>query len=101
LADEVNQKFKDEQITKSSIGGVIFLRFVCPALATPASANLLAELPPKKAGRTLMLLSKILQNLANGVQFGQKEEFMKSSNTYLEKKEKEVYKYLLSIIVRK
>eukprot|EP01080_Neovahlkampfia_damariscottae_P007477 gene7477-11801_t len=98
LSREVESKFRDEQITKLSVGGVIFLRFFCPAIASPLSAKFVDKIPPKNANRTFVLLSKIIQNLANGIQFGQKEPYMKNSNEYLGKKEKEVSKYLYNVV---
>jgi GTPase-activator protein for Ras-like GTPase len=51
------------------VGGFLFLRFICPAVVTPHRYGLTKSAPSPKAGRTLVLISKLLQNLANGVEF--------------------------------
>jgi len=66
------------------VSGFIFLRFFCPAIVTPEKYHLVSEPPPKEARRGLILVSKLLQNLANGVEFdGSKEEYMKSMNHFV------------------
>jgi len=61
----------------SVIGGFFFLRFVCPAIISPEGFGVLpmGEIPGASR-RPLILISKILQNLGNGVEFGKKEEYM-------------------------
>jgi hypothetical protein len=58
----------------SAIGGFMFLRFICPALVAPDSFGLIRSVPPESR-RALVLVAKVLQNLANFVPFGSKEEF--------------------------
>lgn len=36
LARCVKQKFNNEMIAKVGIGGILFLRFICPALTSPS-----------------------------------------------------------------
>lgn len=80
--DEVDTKFPD--MHRLVVGGFIFLRFFCPAIVTPEKYHLVSEPPSKEARRGLILVSKLLQNLANGVEFdGSKEEYMKSMNHFV------------------
>ncbi|KAH3757384.1 GTPase activation, GAP [Pelomyxa schiedti] len=82
LKDEVHKKFPDSVF--SSIGSFLFLRFFNPALSVPETYGILSKSPPGEIRRQLIIIAKILQNLANGVQFGAKEPFMVKFNTFLE-----------------
>eukprot|EP01119_Soliformovum_irregulare_P009379 TRINITY_DN2264_c0_g1_i3.p1 TRINITY_DN2264_c0_g1~~TRINITY_DN2264_c0_g1_i3.p1 ORF type:complete len:1409 (+),score=408.49 TRINITY_DN2264_c0_g1_i3:529-4227(+) len=66
---------------KSIVGGFFFLRFVCPAIVAPAAFGIVDEPPEKEAQRVLVLVSKILQNLANGKEFH--EPYMIPFNQFL------------------
>jgi hypothetical protein len=60
---------------RSAVGGYICLRFVCPALMTPRAFGVVSVDPPARAARALTLVGKIVQNVANGLEF-KKEAFM-------------------------
>ncbi|KAL0487675.1 hypothetical protein AKO1_008740 [Acrasis kona] len=82
------------------IGGFIILRFFNPAIAAPdifLGPNV-AKKRNKNAQRNLILISKIIQNLANGVVFGNKEKYMISMNEFLVSKREDMRNYLLSVI---
>lgn len=81
LRTEVGQKFPDSEYI--SVGGFYFLRLICPALVSPDGFGIVDALNPA-CRRPLILVSKILQNLANGVLFGAKESYMLPLNTFLE-----------------
>ncbi|KAF2075606.1 hypothetical protein CYY_003074 [Polysphondylium violaceum] len=81
LQSEVIKKFPDNK--HSSVGGFIFLRFLCPAIIAPHTAGLVDEAPGPEATRALVLIGKVLQNLANGIEFGQKESFMIPVNRFI------------------
>lgn len=55
---------KDNSIT--AISAFFFLRFICPALVTPEGVGLLDTTPSKGVRRTLLVLAKIIQNMAFG-----------------------------------
>ncbi|KAJ3452613.1 gtpase-activator protein for ras-like gtpases [Anaeramoeba flamelloides] len=63
--------------------GFFFLRFICPAIISPENADLVKERIPVEVRRALILITKALQNLANGVMFGNKEEFMIPLNKFI------------------
>lgn len=67
----------------TSVSGFLFLRFFCPALLNPKLFGLLPDSPLPKAQRTLTLIAKSLQALANLSTFGQKEEWMVPMNKFL------------------
>eukprot|EP00455_Lapot_gusevi_P019790 TRINITY_DN2106_c0_g1_i6.p1 TRINITY_DN2106_c0_g1~~TRINITY_DN2106_c0_g1_i6.p1 ORF type:complete len:312 (-),score=95.76 TRINITY_DN2106_c0_g1_i6:303-1208(-) len=68
----------------SSVGGLVFLRFICPALLMPDAAGLITD-SSAEVRRKLLLVAKILQNLANGVLFGSKEDYMIPLNPLVER----------------
>ena len=75
--DAVNARFPDVQ--HHVVGGFIFLRFICPALLSPTRWNFTAEVT-SKAQRAIILISKTLQNLANGVKFSAAKPEMMEMN---------------------
>jgi len=90
LAHDVHERFPGSE--RIAIGGTFFLRFICPALIAPHSYALLMTpdrkkpiVPNDQLQRQLVLLGKVLQNLANGVLFGKKEPFMIRMNQFITK----------------
>jgi len=81
-----------------SVGGFVFLRFVNPSILFPTKYGLIEEMPDSPSGkRQLILVTKVLQNLANGVRFGQKESFMLPLNDFLESNQQPYKKYLQQV----
>ncbi|KAJ6240439.1 ras gtpase-activating protein [Anaeramoeba flamelloides] len=78
LKSEVKKKFPDNVI--SSVGGFIFLRFLCPAIVSPQYYNLIDEEPTKNAKRGLLLLSTVVQALSNGITFSSNRFHMQPIN---------------------
>ncbi|KAL8763088.1 MAG: hypothetical protein Q9184_001048 [Pyrenodesmia sp. 2 TL-2023] len=70
-------------VTYSSVSGFLFLRFFCPALLNPHLFGLLKDHPRPQAQRTLTLISKTLNTLANLSTFGSKEPWMEPMNSFL------------------
>ncbi|KAI9778425.1 MAG: hypothetical protein M1839_008071 [Geoglossum umbratile] len=70
-------------IAYSSVSGFLFLRFICPAVLNPKLFGLLRDHPKPKAQRTLTLIAKSLQGLANMSSFGAKEPWMEPMNRFL------------------
>ncbi|PWW72423.1 hypothetical protein C7212DRAFT_232504 [Tuber magnatum] len=67
----------------SSVCGFLFLRFFCPAILNPKLFGLLKDHPGVRAQRTLTLVAKSLQGLANMSTFGVKEPWMEQMNEFL------------------
>jgi len=84
----------DEKCLYTAASGFIFLRFFCPAILTPTSFGLLREHPSPETGRDLMLIVKTLQNLANLVVFGKKEDFMTCCNDWIERNMDKMKKFI-------
>ncbi|KAI8855111.1 hypothetical protein BC829DRAFT_485678 [Chytridium lagenaria] len=68
----------------SGVSGFLFLRFFCPAILSPRLFNITQDLPTPAATRTLTLLAKIIQNLANLTEFGNKEPYMVQFNVFIQ-----------------
>lgn len=65
-----------------AVGTVIFLRFINPAIVSPQELGIVTKQVPSSVKRGLMLMSKILQNIANHVEFS-KEQHMLCFNDFL------------------
>ena len=65
-----------------AVGTVIFLRFINPAIVSPQELAIVPKQVPSSVKRGLMLMSKILQNIANHVEFS-KEQHMLCFNDFL------------------
>ncbi|KAK4133787.1 hypothetical protein BT67DRAFT_381913 [Trichocladium antarcticum] len=70
-------------VTYTSVSGFIFLRFFCPAILNPKLFGLLRDHPRPRAQRTLTLIAKSLQALANLSTIGKKETWMEPMNKFL------------------
>eukprot|EP01103_Thecamoeba_quadrilineata_P014323 TRINITY_DN4239_c0_g1_i1.p1 TRINITY_DN4239_c0_g1~~TRINITY_DN4239_c0_g1_i1.p1 ORF type:complete len:569 (-),score=83.60 TRINITY_DN4239_c0_g1_i1:177-1883(-) len=66
------------------VGSLLFLRFICPAITCPQKYGIEEpNLDKLECQRSLILVSKLLQNLVNGVEFdGTKEAYMTILNCF-------------------
>jgi len=68
------------------IGGFLMLRYINPAIMTPDLSGLIPpgkQITPK-ARRNLLLITKVLQNMSNGIVFNKKEPYLMVLNQWLE-----------------
>jgi hypothetical protein len=70
-------------VSYTSVSGFLFLRFLCPAILNPKLFGLLRDHPRPTAQRTLTLIAKSLQALANLSTIGKKETWMEPMNRFI------------------
>ncbi|XP_040571379.1 neurofibromin isoform X2 [Lepeophtheirus salmonis] len=75
---------QSQQNNIGAVGTVMFLRFINPAIVSPYEMGIVEKQPPSHIKRGLMLMSKILQNIANHVEFS-KEQHMIEFNDFVSK----------------
>ncbi|WWC73068.1 uncharacterized protein I206_107033 [Kwoniella pini CBS 10737] len=92
----VDDRFPDSR--HSAVGSFIFLRFFCPAIVSPESIDLDVNPDTRETRRALLLITKVIQNLANNVVF--KELHMKVLNSFLSDNIRQVTKFLSDIAIR-
>jgi hypothetical protein len=74
----------NNQVQFSAVSGFIFLRFFCPAILNPKLFGLWPEISENSfVTRTLTLVAKVLQNLANLSDFKSKEPHMEFCNQWI------------------
>ncbi|KAJ3012327.1 Ras GTPase-activating protein 1 [Thoreauomyces humboldtii] len=74
----------ERTVKYAAVSGFIFLRFFCPAILSPKLFGIMTEHPPDPStARTLTLLAKIMQNLANLSEFEGKEPHMSPANAWI------------------
>lgn len=81
ITTSVTTRFPEAKFT--AVGAFIFLRFFCPAIVAPDSEGLVKSIPKREMRRGLLLIAKVVQNLANNVLFGAKEPYMIPLNDFL------------------
>ena len=81
LRSQLEQRFPD--FVFKGIGAFMFLRFYNTAITVPETYGLLPSAPRPSVRKQLLLVSKVLQNLANGVLFGEKEPNMIRLNSFI------------------
>lgn len=88
-------RFPDAGYT--AVGGFVFLRFLCPALVAPDSHGICATITNPEIRRGLLLCTKITHNLANDIQFGNKETYMVPLNKFITENRARTMRFLSEI----
>ncbi|RVE68333.1 hypothetical protein OJAV_G00090660 [Oryzias javanicus] len=83
LQKSVQRKWPNTTMRTRVVSGFVFLRLICPAILNPRMFNIIDDPPSSTAGRTLTLVAKSVQNLANLVEFGAKEPYMEGVNPFI------------------
>ncbi|KAK9779340.1 putative GTPase-activator protein for ras-like GTPase [Seiridium cardinale] len=97
ISEAVLERFPEAKYT--AVGAFIFLRFFCPAIVAPEVEGLVDTPPSKEMRRGLLLIAKVVQNLANNVLFGAKEPYMFPLNEFLTENIYDVTTFLRQISV--
>ena len=92
------RKYPDaqDQTICTLIGGFFFLRFINPAVVTPRSYMLVDGTPADHPRRTLTLIAKMLQNLANKPSYA-KEPYMAKLQPFIHQNKERVNKFMLDL----
>ena len=95
IKESVRRRFpSDPDAPYISISGFLFLRFFAPAVLGPKLFKMCNDYTDAKTSRTLTLLAKMLQNIANLVEFGQKESYLLDANPFIREKIPAMKEYL-------
>ncbi|XP_055056136.1 ras GTPase-activating protein 1 isoform X1 [Misgurnus anguillicaudatus] len=94
LQRSVQQKWPNTTMKTRVVSGFVFLRLICPAILNPRMFNIIADPPSTTAGRTLTLVAKSVQNLANLVEFGAKEPYMEGVNPFIKNNKQRMIMFL-------
>ncbi|KAH8677702.1 GTPase-activator protein for ras-like GTPase [Xylariales sp. PMI_506] len=97
ISASVMPRFPEAKYT--AVGAFVFLRFFCPAIVAPEVEGLVDAAPSKEMRRGLLLIAKVIQNLANNVLFGAKEPYMYPLNDFLTQNIYKVTTFLRAISV--
>ena len=95
------QKKIEKKVTKEyrkAAASFLFLRLFSPAIVNPYEYGIYKEKPDKDLQRFLVLISKVLQNLSNGVFF--REEYMENMNNFITKNLPSIHQYFENVPVR-
>lgn len=109
-------KWPHERLVRTRVvSGFVFLRLLCPAILNPRKFNLISgkllesvsiwteqglkneyfsETPSPPAARSLVMVAKCLQNLANLIEFGGKEPYMEVVNPFILKNKERMVIFL-------
>lgn len=92
------RKYPDanDQVICTLIGGFFFLRFINPAIVTPKSYMLIDGTPADRPRRTLTLIAKMLQNLANKPSYA-KEPYMAKLQPFIQSNKDRINRFMLDL----
>ncbi|TQS32311.1 hypothetical protein Golomagni_07372, partial [Golovinomyces magnicellulatus] len=92
------RKYPDanDQVICTLIGGFFFLRFINPAIVTPKSYMLIEGQPSDRPRRTLTLIAKMIQNLANKPSYA-KEPYMAKLQPFIEQNKDRINRFMLDL----
>ncbi|CAN6632698.1 hypothetical protein TRVA0_013S02784 [Trichomonascus vanleenenianus] len=88
---------QEDSVIYNAVSGFLFLRFFCPALLNPKLTGLVRSHPPPHVQRSLTLVAKMIQGLANRVRFGLKEPAMLPMNEFIDRYELEMTEFYKEI----
>jgi GTPase-activator protein for Ras-like GTPase len=90
--EQVNTAYPERNMPLRAIAGFFFLRFICPTFVSPRDFQ-----PSLPGRRNLVYVSKLVQNIGNDVEFGDKEAYMKPFNDFLNEQRAPMLAFLESI----
>lgn len=96
----VSSAYADSSMRVTSVSAFLFLRYFVPAILNPRLFGLTSQHPDAVSQRTLTLVAKTIQGLANLGHFGSKEPWMAPMNQYLEQHTDAFRDYVASVSER-
>ncbi|KAL6077877.1 GTPaseactivator protein for Ras-like GTPase [Balamuthia mandrillaris] len=97
LQEAVGKRFPELRAT--IVPSILFLRFICPALVSPQRFGLVPEQPNGRVARALILISKLLTNVANGVILGSgKESFTSCFDPFVRQNQDDIRAFAQAIV---
>lgn len=96
VRNNVYEQFPDMEFR--SVGGFLFLRLICPSILTPCAYGLMEEMPLGDSMRRLVLVGKLMQNLANNTPPGTKETHMVRFNDFVRSNQDKLRVYLNNLL---
>ncbi|KAH7911208.1 GTPase activating protein [Hygrophoropsis aurantiaca] len=94
---EVTDEGKNRELHWQSVSAFCFLRFIVPAILHPHLFGLYPGLPSAGVQRSLTLIAKVIQSLANLNANVQKEDFMRGISDFLKQNLPRMVEYLLVV----
>jgi hypothetical protein len=90
----VGPKFNEREMDYKGVCAFFFLRFICPAVMTPQIYGVLEQAPGETAQRYFVLISKTIQNLANGTLPSQKEAYMAKMDEFVVENKDTLHRFI-------
>jgi len=97
IAQCTTPRFREAHATHIVVGSMVFLRFICPAISIPTNYLRSGETLPPETMKALVLITKIIQNLASNAQF--QEQNMAELNEVLHSNIKRVLGFIRAVSV--
>eukprot|EP00127_Corallochytrium_limacisporum_P004914 Clim_evm58s191 gene=Clim_evmTU58s191 len=97
IRKDIMDTYDDVHVFYTCITGFLFLRLFCPAILNPKLFNMMDDHPTDQLARNLTLTAKCMQSLANLVEFGDKEGFLKDANVFIASNLKEMEAFLQAV----
>eukprot|EP01130_Rhizamoeba_saxonica_P011075 TRINITY_DN4585_c0_g1_i1.p1 TRINITY_DN4585_c0_g1~~TRINITY_DN4585_c0_g1_i1.p1 ORF type:complete len:399 (-),score=86.63 TRINITY_DN4585_c0_g1_i1:41-1108(-) len=95
---EVQHEDLEEDVHYWALGGLLFLRFIIPSIYFPDQYGLLDEMPDTQLRRQYVLVSKVIQSIANMATPGNKEQFLVFMSDFISKHHVKVRNYYEAIL---
>lgn len=115
LFGAVTSRFQDSG--HNAVGALLFLRFLCPALAAPEAFGISmprsrssspafvtrdvngVAMPSPAERRSKMLITKLLQKVVSGIPFSERETEMYAANSFILEKHEEIKRMLMRVCI--
>ncbi len=94
---EVGQKYPDASY--QAVGAFAFLRMVCPAITAPHLYGVMSHPVGEQTQRYLILISKIVTNIANFSAISYKEDYMQGMKDFIVENQHKVKSFIDNIVV--